>query len=72
MARKVTVNPAQVKSLKVSSRKTNSLKLIWTKQSGITGYKIYQYNRYGKLIKTVTGNTNSYTLVIKCRSNVSI
>ena len=60
LKRNVTVNPGKVKSLKVSSRETNSLILAWTKQSGASGYKIYQYDSKGKLLKTITTSTNSY------------
>ncbi|MGN0529445.1 MAG: fibronectin type III domain-containing protein [Eubacterium sp.] len=57
--------PAQVKSLKVSTRKTTSLKLSWTKQSGVTGYEVQKYDsskKAWKTYKTITSNTNSVTV----------
>lgn len=59
-----TIMPMQTKSLKVSTRKTTSLKLAWTKQSGITGYEVQKYDskkKTWKAYKTITSNTNSVT-----------
>lgn len=59
-----TITPMQTKSLKVSTRKTTSLKLAWTKQSGVTGYEVQKYDskkKAWKAYKTITSNTNSVT-----------
>lgn len=59
-----TIMPMQTKSLKVSTRKTTSLKLAWTKQSGVTGYEVQKYDskkKAWKAYKTITSNTNSVT-----------
>ncbi|MFF3151031.1 fibronectin type III domain-containing protein, partial [Streptomyces sp. NPDC057927] len=53
-------NLAQVENLKTSSRSSNSLNLTWKKQNGVTGYKIYQYDSKGKLLKNITSKANSY------------
>jgi hypothetical protein len=55
----------QVKGLKASARKTNSISLTWTKQSGVTGYVVQKYdskNKAWKTYKTITSNTNSITV----------
>lgn len=60
-----TIVPMQAKGLKVSTRKTTSLKLAWTKQSGVTGYVIQKYdskNKKWKNYKTITSNTNSVSV----------
>lgn len=60
-----TIVPMQTKGIKVSSRKTNSLKLSWTKQNGVTGYVVEKYDTKGKKWKTyknITSNTNSITV----------
>jgi hypothetical protein len=57
------INPAKVTGLKVSSNTTKSVKLTWTAQKNITGYKVYQYNSSKKtwsVVKTV--KTNSVTV----------
>lgn len=60
-----TIVPMQTKGIKVSSRKTNSLKLSWTKQGGVTGYVVEKYDTKSKKWKTyknITSNTNSITV----------
>jgi hypothetical protein len=60
-----TITPMQVKGLKASARKTNSISLTWTKQSGVTGYVVQKYdskNKAWKTYKTITSNTNSITV----------
>ncbi len=60
-----TIIPMQTKGLKVSTRKTTSLKLAWTKQSGVTGYVLQKYdskNKKWKNYKTITSNTNSVSV----------
>lgn len=59
-----TITPMQTKGIKVSTRKTTSLKLAWTKQSGVTGYEVQKYDSKKKKwanYKTITSNTNSVT-----------
>ena len=56
--------PKTVAGLKQTSTTTTSLKLTWTKQTGITGYKVYKYaaSKY-TLVKTIPGAANnSYTV----------
>lgn len=51
--------PSVTKGLKLSSKSKTSLKLTWTKQVGVTGYKIYQYKNSKWIeIKTIK---NYYT-----------
>ncbi|MCR5793717.1 MAG: Ig-like domain-containing protein [Solobacterium sp.] len=56
--------PQKVSGFKQSSTKETSMKLSWTKMSGITGYKIYKYaNSKYTLVKTITSaSTVSYAL----------
>jgi hypothetical protein len=59
------ITPKQTTGLKVSSRSTTSLKLAWTKQSGVTGYVVQKYDSKNKkwaTYKTITSNTNSITV----------
>lgn len=58
----ITTNLPQVKNLVISKRSSNSLKLTWSKQNDVTGYKIYQYDSKNKLLKTITSKSNSYEL----------
>ncbi len=60
-----TITPMQTRGLKVSTRKTTSLKLAWTKQNGVTGYVVQKYDSKAKKwknYKTITKNTNSITV----------
>lgn len=60
-----TIIPKKVTDLKVSSRNTKSLKLKWTKHTGVTGYVVQKYNsktKEWKNYKTITKNTNSITI----------
>ncbi|SHO51189.1 fibronectin type III domain-containing protein [Anaerocolumna xylanovorans] len=51
--------PSVTKGLKLSSKSKTSLKLTWAKQTGVTGYKIYQYKNSKWIeIKTIK---NYYT-----------
>ncbi len=57
--------PMKTKGLKVATRKTTSLKLAWTKQSGVSGYVVQKYDskkKKWKTYKTITKNTNSVTV----------
>lgn len=57
--------PAKMTGLKVSKNYTKQINLKWTKQSGVTGYKLYKYNSKSKkyeCIKTLSGNTTSYNV----------
>lgn len=61
---KITVKPKKVTGLKSSSPTTSSVKLSWSKASGVTGYEIYRYSTEQeeyKKIKTITSNTTSFT-----------
>ncbi|SDK63031.1 Ig-like domain (group 2) [Sarcina sp. DSM 11001] len=53
--------PKAISGLKQTATKTTSLKLTWTKQSGISGYKVYKYasSKYTQLKQTTA---NSYTV----------
>ena len=56
--------PKAVSGLKQTGTTKTSLKLTWTKQSGITGYKVYKYasSKY-TLVKTISNAaSNSYTI----------
>ena len=69
----VKVAPAKVTKLKKTSVKATSAKLVWKKQSGVTGYKIYKYNtktKKYKLYKTIKKNTN-YITVKKLKKNTT-
>jgi hypothetical protein len=53
--------PKKVTGLKQTTTTLKSVKLTWTKQSGITGYKVYKYaNSKYTLVKTTT--TNAFTI----------
>ncbi len=57
------IRPAKVKGLKASGETTKSLKLTWTKDKLVRGYRIYRYDTGKKnyvLVKTLTDT--SYTL----------
>lgn len=59
-----TIIPMKTTGLKVSTRKTTSLKLTWTKQNGVTGYVVQKYDTKSKKwknYKTLSSNTNSIT-----------
>ena len=61
---KITVKPKKVTGLKSSSPTTSSVKLSWSKASGVTGYEIYRYSTEQeeyKKIKTITSNNTSFT-----------
>lgn len=52
------VKPKKVKNFKAASKKGSSVKLKWSTQKNITGYKIYMYNSKTKkysLVKTIRG-----------------
>lgn len=57
--------PSQVlaaSSMKLkATRKGTSCVLNWSKKKGVEGYKIYQYNSSGKLLKTVKTKKTTYT-----------
>lgn len=60
-----TIVPMKTTGTKVSSRKTDSLKLSWTKQGGVTGYVVDKYDaksKKWKTYKTIASNTNSVTV----------
>ncbi|MBR3948780.1 MAG: fibronectin type III domain-containing protein, partial [Clostridia bacterium] len=58
---KVTPSVGKTTGLKAANYNYNTVKLSWTKQSGVTGYQIYQYNsktkKYVK-VKTVSSKYN--------------
>lgn len=51
-----------------ATRKETSCVLKWSKKKGAEGYKIYQYDSNGKLLKTVKTKKTTYT-VKKLKSN---
>jgi len=54
LSNKLTVTPAvaKVSSFKASQYNYNTVKLTWKKQSGVTGFQIYQYNsKTKKMVK---------------------
>jgi hypothetical protein len=56
--------PKKVTGLKQTTTTLKSVKLTWTKQSGITGYKVYKYaNSKYTLVKTISkATTNAFTI----------
>lgn len=59
------INPAKTTGFKVSKNYTDKIKLKWSKQLGVTGYKLYKYNSKIKkyeYIKTLNANTTSYNV----------
>ena len=58
---KVTPSVGKTTGLKAANYNYNTVKLSWTKQEGVTGYQIYQYNskikKYVK-VKTVSSKYN--------------
>ncbi len=58
---KVTPSVGKTTGLKAANYNYNTVKLSWTKQSGVTGYQIYQYNSKAKKyvkVKTVSSKYN--------------
>ncbi|BBF44036.1 hypothetical protein lbkm_2724 [Lachnospiraceae bacterium KM106-2] len=59
------IKVGKVASLAAKSATTTSIKLSWKKQTGITGYEVYVYDKKKKkykLLKRITGaSKNSYT-----------
>ena len=64
----VIVRPAKVSGLKKSKVKKTSLKLSWKKQSGVSGYKIYQYNSKSGTYKLIKKTTKTYFSVTKLKA----
>lgn len=65
ISREFNINPAKTTGFKVSKNYTDTISLKWTKQSGVTGYKLYKYNSKTKkyeYIKTLNANTTSYNV----------
>ena len=58
------IYPTSLKGCKVKEPKRDSIKLSWSKQTGITGYKIYSYN-YKKKKWEYVGKTSSNSYTIK-------
>ena len=59
--------------LKKKKVKSTSFTLRWKKQSGVTGYCIYRYNKKTKkynLVKKVSAKKNS-VVIKKCKKNTS-
>lgn len=61
---KFKIVPKKVTGLKQTTTALTSVKLTWTKQTGITGYKVYKYaNSKYTLVKTIAkAATNTYTI----------
>lgn len=55
--------PAKTTGVKASKNATNSLRLSWTKQAGVTGYRVYKYNTKTKKYDYVSGSQTSNTYV---------
>lgn len=60
--RTITVLPGIVENVKVTKRTTSSLAYQWTTQNGATGYKIYVYDKNGKLLQTKKTSKSSIVL----------
>ncbi len=58
------IKPAKVNKLKVSKVSNNAVKISWSKATGVTGYKVYQYN-YSKKKWEYVGKTTSTKYTIK-------
>lgn len=58
------IKPKKLTGLKVKSQKTDSIKLNWSKQTGVTGYKLYSYN-YSKNKWEYIGKTKDTLYTIK-------
>lgn len=61
---KMVVRPSKISGVKLSTPKAKAIKISWTRQAGVSGYKIYRSTKRSsgyKLIKTVSGSTSSYT-----------
>lgn len=58
------IKPAQVKNAKVTTQSTNSVSISWSKVTGATAYKIYQYD-YSKKQYYYVGKTKDTKFTIK-------
>ncbi len=61
---KFTVNPKSVKAVNTTANEEGTVKVSWTKVSGITGYEIYisqNENKGFKILKTVKGENITET-----------
>lgn len=56
--------PKKVSGFKVKEQKTDSIKLSWSKHTGVSGYRVYSYNYKNKKWEYV-GKTSSTSYTIK-------
>jgi transglutaminase-like putative cysteine protease len=63
--------PKKVTSLKKSTTTAKTIKLVWAKQTGITGYVIYKYDGKTKKYKRVTATAKNSYVVKKLKSGTT-
>jgi len=71
-SRIVSVRPLPVTKVEESYRASNEMAFHWTEQNGVRDYKIYIYDKKGKLLKTVKGPNDTFIQGLKAGENYQV